>query len=80
MTLAIPPGAGVLAIGIALRGCKNKTALSIRVNGLELFHGEISGDWKERFERPGLYNQRELEIEFNCSATTISGRPLGESA
>lgn len=77
ITLAVPPGASLRAIGIAVRGCKNKTSLSIRVNGLELFHGEISGDWKERFERPGLDNQPEIEIEFMSGAETIGGRLLG---
>lgn len=77
MTLAVPPGADICAIGIALRSHKNNTPVSIRVNGLELFHGEISGDWKERFERPGLGNQPEIEIEFICSPRTFSGRPLG---
>jgi MoaA/NifB/PqqE/SkfB family radical SAM enzyme len=77
ISLAIPPGAGVDAIGLALRGYKNNLPLSIRVNGLELFHGEISGDWKQRFERHGLDNQPEIEIEFISRAEMIGGRQLG---
>ena len=77
MTLAVPPGADICAIGISLRGHRNKTSVSIRVNGLELFHGGISGDWTERFERAGLGNQPEIEIEFISGAEAFGGRPLG---
>jgi hypothetical protein len=77
IALTIPSGTVVRAIGIALRSCSNETHLSIRVNGVELFHGNISGDWKQRLERPGPDNQPEIEIELISRVTTSCGQPFG---
>jgi MoaA/NifB/PqqE/SkfB family radical SAM enzyme len=75
--LPIPNGTSVTALGLKLRSVGVPCPATIRVNGLEIYEGDIGQSWEHRHELASLGNQPELEIEIECSATNVGGRPLG---
>jgi MoaA/NifB/PqqE/SkfB family radical SAM enzyme len=73
----IPEGTIVKALGLKFRAVSAATAMVIRVNGLEVFQGEIAEQWEYRQDLSGLANQPALELEFESTVVDIGGRPLG---
>ena len=73
----IPERTAIVAMGLSLRTAGRALRTTIRVNGLEVFEGDISTEWTQRFETPGLGNHPDFEIEIKCEKTIVGGRMLG---
>lgn len=73
----IPQGTSVAALGLKLRSVGKPVPATIRVNGLEIFEGEVGQEWSLRHELTGLGNHSELELEIDTPATKVGGRLLG---
>lgn len=76
VSFEIPPGTQVSRLGLSLRPVGSST-LVVRLNGVEIFSGRISSDWKQQFESPALGNRPKLELEIESGAKDIGGRQLG---
>lgn len=73
----VPPGAGLSRLGISLRTVGGPNTIAVRLNGLEIFAGEIDANWRQEFDAPGLGNHPQLELEIDSIAVDVGGRPLG---
>jgi len=73
----IPDGTVVTALGLKLRSVSNSAPVTICVNGLEVFEGEIGSEWNFRHELSGVSNQPEFELKIDGPATKVGGRRLG---
>jgi len=73
----IPQLTTIIAIGLTLRTIGANLPATIRVNGEEVFSGEITPHWTGRFETANLGNHPGLEIEIESDATDVGGRMLG---
>jgi Iron-sulfur cluster-binding domain len=73
----IPERTAIVAMGLSLRTTGRALRMAIRVNGLEVFDGDIGAEWTQRFETPGLGNHPDFEIEIKCEKTIVGGRMLG---
>ena len=73
----IPERTAIVAMGLSLRTTGRALRMAIRVNGLEVFEGDIGAEWTQRFETPGLGNHPDFEIEIKCEKTIVGGRMLG---
>jgi glutamate-1-semialdehyde 2,1-aminomutase len=77
VSFEIPPGTRVARLGLSLRTMGGSSPVTIRLNGSEIFSGQIGPEWKQEFEAPVLSNRPMLELEIRSGATDVGGRPLG---
>jgi MoaA/NifB/PqqE/SkfB family radical SAM enzyme len=73
----IPTGVNVSRLGLSLRGLQEGVVTVLRLNGLEIFSGDIGPNWKQDFDIPGLSNHPTLDLEIESAAQDIGGRALG---
>jgi MoaA/NifB/PqqE/SkfB family radical SAM enzyme len=77
VSFEIPPGTKISRLGLALRTVTGTNAVVIRVNGIEIFSGDIGPDWKQEFEPDVRVNHPTLELEIESVAEDVGGRRLG---
>jgi MoaA/NifB/PqqE/SkfB family radical SAM enzyme len=77
VSFEIPVGTNVSRVGLSLRTVGGTNPVVIRLNGLEIFSGQIGPDWKQEFDTPGLTNQPTLELAIESAAVDVGGRQLG---
>jgi MoaA/NifB/PqqE/SkfB family radical SAM enzyme len=73
----VPQGAAVAAVGLKLRPGDHPAEITVRVNGLEIFEGQISQEATYWHEFNGLMNHLEIEIETEAPATDAGWRIRG---
>ena len=77
ISFEVPPGTKVSRLGLSLRTVCCPSAVVIRLNGLEIFSGDIGPEWKQDFESPALANQPTLKLEIESASQDAGGRQLG---
>jgi MoaA/NifB/PqqE/SkfB family radical SAM enzyme len=77
VSFEIPPGTNVSRLGLSLRTVNGTNPVVIRLNGLEIFSGQIEPVWLQEFDTPGLTNHPTLELEIESAAVDVDGRQLG---
>jgi glutamate-1-semialdehyde 2,1-aminomutase len=77
ISFEVPPGTEVARLGLSLRTVCCPSAVVIRLNGQEIFSGDIGPEWKQEFESPALANQGALTLEIESASQDAGGRQLG---
>jgi MoaA/NifB/PqqE/SkfB family radical SAM enzyme len=75
--IPVPKETIVTAVGLKLRAVDEPVEITVRVNGLEIFEGQMSREGTYRHEFKSLVNHSELEIEIDAPATSAGWRVLG---
>jgi MoaA/NifB/PqqE/SkfB family radical SAM enzyme len=73
----LPEGTLAKAVGLSLRTIGVTVPTNIRINGIEVFNGDVTPEWTGRFALANLHNQPEIELEIESVAADIGGRAIG---
>jgi MoaA/NifB/PqqE/SkfB family radical SAM enzyme len=77
ISFEIPSGTKVSRLGLSLRTIGGTNAVAIRLNGLEIFSGQIGPNWTQEFESPVIASRPTLDLEIESVPEDVGGRQLG---